>query len=101
MKFDYEKINDAIANLQSVKNNIQNHFDDIKSEENTIPSNWKGPASESYTSKLSSNITGNFDRILNSIQDNINYLTQVSNNYQAHEKNATNIFNNFGNNLHG
>ncbi len=92
MRFDYDKVNKCCQDLQTITKVLQDSFNYIKQQEQNVPMNWKGPAADSYVSKLN-NVTKNFDIVIAALNQNINNLTQASANYRAHEEAVTDVFN--------
>ncbi len=92
MRFDYDKVNKCCQDLQTITQALQESFNYVRMQGQNVSMNWKGPAAESYISKLNNNVIKNFDVVIAILNQNINNLAQASANYQAHEQSAVNVF---------
>lgn len=88
MKFSYSDIKGYCDELHSIAKNIKSSTEKIESACNSLSKNsdWEGTSADNYSSKLK-NLTNNFGDIYKEIEMAILYMANVSDGYEALEKN--------------
>ena len=88
MKFSYSDIKAYCDELHSIAKNIKKTTEQIQNACNALSKNgdWEGNSADNYKAKLK-NISSNFDDIYKEIEMAILYLANVSDGYEALDKN--------------
>ena len=89
MKIDIEKLEEIKIELSIIKNNINNNFNNIKTEIGNLSSYWEGDAASEYISKANK-LSSGFSDYINGLEKLINMLETSINDKEEASSNIIN-----------